>query len=107
MVRRNLRARNTVVLTVLHASGDIGSTSVSDIASLGLSDILDACQELNWHGMVSSLYPWSCVYHQGNVFEVAGTLIAPVGDLLRMTWENSDLRAALARGDVGGGLAWE
>ena len=105
IVRRNLRARNTVVLSVLHASADIGATSVSDIASLGLSDILGACQELIWHGMVSSVYPWSCVYHQGNAFDVAGTLLAPVGDLLCMTWETADLPAALAFGDVDGGLA--
>lgn len=55
--------------------------------------------------MVSSVYPWSCVHHQGNAFDVAGTLLAPVGDLLCMTWETADLPAALAFGDVDGGLA--
>ncbi len=100
IVRSHQRASDAAVLEVLDGSVNIAEKEVADVASLALSDLLDACSSLQWYGMLPAVYCSSQQYHQFKLLEVSEGLLSPAGEVLGMTWIPVNIPAAASSDDV-------
>ncbi len=94
IVRSHQRASDSAVLGLLAGSTDIAELEVSDISSLALSDLIDACSSLSWHGMLPSVYCSAQQYHALKGLELANACLSPAGEILNMTWVPVDFPTA-------------